>query len=226
MPEAQIARDTKKEPPAMTRRTKRRRARAQRSLPAENRAKLESEIREAYFAIASWVALRYAVEVDDVIRHLRNAGVHEMPRTRSVVQYVEDIVLAVAATQGNLQAWTDMAQVFELTLLRTCALRLPDEEAVLYVRRFVLELERETMAPETELSAQSLSWSARTSDGETFDDDPAEGDGGLRAYAGRRPLRVWLTDRLLVKLEQDAPNMRVQLDSAHLNGLPALRLAD
>ena len=41
-----------------------------RRLSAIEPEELESSIREAYFAIASWVAIRYDVEIDEVIKNL------------------------------------------------------------------------------------------------------------------------------------------------------------
>ena len=186
-----------------------------RRLSAIEPEELESSIREAYFAIASWVALRYDVEIDEVIEHLRRAGVHSAARPGAAVHYVEDIVLAVAATQGNRQARSDAAQIFDLTLVRACSLRLPEQESVMYVRRFLADLERETL---------DTSILPVRSEDAVYDDEPAEGDGGLRAYAGLRPLRVWLTDRLLAQLEREVPSMRVQL--APMGEPSSLRLAD
>ena len=176
---------------------------------------LESSIREAYFAVASWVAVRYDIEIDEVIEHIRAAGVHTATRPGAAVHYVEDIVLAVAACRGSTQAWSDVAQVFDLTLVRACILRLPEQDAVVYVRRFLSELQRETL--DRDLVPVSRENTA-------YDDEPVEGDGGLRAYAGLRPLRVWLTDRLLAQLEREVPSMRVHLEPAV--GSAPLRLAD
>ena len=177
---------------------------------------LESSIREAYFAIASWVAIRYDVEIEEVIDHLRRAGVHSAARPGAAVHYVEDIVLAVAASRGNPQAWSDAAQIFDLTLVRACSLRLPEQEAAIYVRRFLGALERETLHEAIDPVGRE--------DAE-YDDEPCPGDGGLRAYAGLRPLRVWLTDRLLAQLEREVPSMRVRL-KAHDSAEQMLRLAD
>lgn len=171
---------------------------------------LESAIRKSYFAIASWVALRYDIEVDEVIEHLRTAGVHAANRPGAAIQYVEDIVLAVAACRGNKQAWQDITQVFDLTLVRACSLRLADHDSVVYVRRFLGTLKQETLDHCAVPGAPACSDASE----EVFDDEPFEGDGGLRAYAGLRPLRVWLTDRLLAQLEQDVPGMRVRLEPA------------
>lgn len=169
---------------------------------------LESGIRKAYFAIASWVAFRYDIQVDEVVTHLRAAGVHTATRPGAAIQYVEDIVLAVAACQANNQAWHDLCQVFDLTLVRACSLRLPEHESIVYVRRFLGKLKQETI----EYCAIPGAPAIEDASDEKYDDEPLEGDGGLRAYAGLRPLRVWLTDRLLAQLEQEVPAMRVRLE--------------
>lgn len=182
---------------------------------------LESGVRKAYFAVAAWVALRYDVELDDVITHMRTAGVHSATRPGAAIQYVEDIVLAVAATQGKSQAWQDIAQVFDLTLVRACSLRLDEHESVIYVRRFLGKLQQETTE---DFAVTGTRPTIDAVDDEIFDDEPLEGDGGLRAYAGLRPLRVWLTDRLLAQLEQEVPALRVRLEPACTGA--DLRLAD
>ena len=99
-----------------------------RRLTAMGPEELESSIREAYFAIASWVALRYDVQIDDVIGHLQRAGVHNATRPAAAVQYVEDVVLAVAACQGNRQAWLDAAQIFDKLARRGCYVMLSNSD--------------------------------------------------------------------------------------------------
>lgn len=155
------------------------------SLVTRNPEELESELREAYFSSAGWVALRYEVGVEEVIDHLRRTGLHHAARPGSAIQYVEDVVLASAAIAGNSRAWHDLEQVFVQPLTRTCSAHLGEQEAMVHVRRFLNDLRVST----------------------------ASRAGGLEGYAGRQPLRVWLVDRLLGELEQSSPQVGVRLDA-------------
>ena len=186
-----LAKPKKKKRPATRRRH---------SLVVRNPEELESEIRESYFASAGWVALRYEIGVEAVIDHLRRSGLHHASRPSTATQYVEDVVLITAASRGNSRAWHDLEQVFSQPLTRTCTLHLSDQEAVIFVRRFISELRSTTLAAE----------STR--------------DQGLFTYDGLRPLRVWLVDRLLEQLEQDGPDVRIRLEPDQ--GTARLRLAD
>ena len=170
------------------------------SLVLRNPEELESESREAYFSSAGWVAMRYEVGVEEVIDHLRRSGLHHASRPGTATQYVEDVVLITAASTGHSRAWHDLEQVFSQPLTRTCTLHLSDQEAVMYVRRFISELRDTTLAAS------------------------ATRDRGLFGYDGLRPLRVWLVDRLLEQLEQDGPEVRVRLEPGQ--GSARLRLAD
>ena len=152
---------------------------------------LESEIRQAYFSAASWVAMRYSVSVEDLIDHLRTGGLHHAARPSSASQYVEDIVLSVAICQGSEQAWSDLRQVFDLTLTRTCTLSMSEQDAMVFVQKFLSDL-----ADATERAVDSDGRS------ETSIDEDAEEDAGLRDYIGLVPLRVWLTNRILATLEE------------------------
>jgi hypothetical protein len=169
------------------RKKKRPASRRRSSLVARNPEELESELREAYFSAAGWVALRYETSVEEVIDHLRRNGLHRAHRPQSSIQYVEDTVLATAALKGNARAWYDLEQVFSQPLTRTCTLHLSDQEAIIHVRRFITELNQATLAK----------------------DDRS--DRGLLDYDGQRPLRIWLVDRLLAQFEAEGPEVRIRL---------------
>ena len=156
----------------------------------------ESEMRQAYFSAASWVAIRYSVSIEDLIDHLRAGGIHFAPRPNTAIQYVEDIVLCVAICKGSKQAWNDLRQVFDLTLNRACTLTMSEQDAVVYVQKFLSEL-----AEATEHGADAT---ARTQGApeETSDPMPMQDDTGLRGYIGLLPLRVWLTNKILANLEE------------------------
>ena len=148
---------------------------------------LESEIRQAYFSAASWVAMRYSVSVEDLIEHLRRGGLHHAARPSSASQYVEDIVLSVAICQGSEQAWSDLRQVFDLTLTRACTLSMSEQDAMVFVQKFLSDL-----ADATEHHIDSSEQS----------EDAIEVDAGLHDYIGLVPLRVWLTNRILATLDE------------------------
>ncbi len=184
-----------------SRKKKRPATRRRHSLVVRNPEELESELREAYFSAAGWVALRYEVGVEEVIDHLRRSGLHHAPRPHASIQYVEDVVLATAAIKKHARAWYDLEQVFAQPLTRTCTLHLSDQEAVVYVRQFLSTLQNVTATPEQ-----------------------ASEDRGLHDYDGLRPLRGWLVDRLLGQLEAEGPEVRIRLQDDRSNA--RLRLAD
>jgi hypothetical protein len=155
----------------------------------------ESEMRQAYFSAASWVAIRYSVSIEDLIDHLRAGGIHFAPRPNTALQYVEDIVLCVAICKGSKQAWNDLRHVFDLTLNRACTLTLSEQDAVVYVQKFLSEL-----AEATEHGADATAHT--TEDEATEMSDPTQDDTGLRGYIGLLPLRVWLTNKILADLEE------------------------
>jgi hypothetical protein len=155
---------------------------------------LESEIRQAYFSAASWVAIRYSVSIDDLIEHLRAGGLHHASRPTTASQYVEDIVLCVAICNGNRQAWNDLRQVFDLTLNRACMLTMSEQDSVVFVQRFLSEL-----AEDTERDA---ALAARTEQDGSPSEQSTDEDAGLQHYIGLVPLRVWLTNKILATLEE------------------------
>ena len=160
---------------------------------------LESEIRQAYFSAASWVAIRYSVSVEDLIEHLRAGGLHYASRPMTASQYVEDIVLCVAICLGREQAWNDLRQVFDLTLTRACTLTMSEQDSVVFVQKFLSDLAKDT---EQHGDSQRRRRSARvgTTNG-TGSDQTTEEDAGLRDYIGLVPLRIWLTNKILARLE-------------------------
>ena len=157
---------------------------------------LESEIRQAYFSAASWVAIRYSVSVEDLIDHLRAGGLHHAARPMSASQYVEDIVLCVAICNGSKQAWSDLRQVFDLTLSRACTLTMSEQDSMVFVQKFLSDL-----AEDTERACESARETRDDlTDGATHEAHACE-DAGLRDYIGLVPLRVWLTNKILATLE-------------------------
>lgn len=158
---------------------------------------LESEIRQAYFSSASWVAIRYSVSVEDLIDHLRAGGLHHAARPMTASQYVEDIVLCVAICNGCKQAWNDLRQVFDLTLSRACTLTMSEQDSIVFVQKFLSEL-----AEDTERACEHERAARETRADDATHEAHASEDAGLRDYIGLVPLRVWLTNKILATLEE------------------------
>jgi len=154
---------------------------------------LESELRQAYFSSASWVAIRYSVSIEDLIEHLRAGGIHYASRPTMAIQYVEDIVMSVAICKGSKQAWNDLRQVFDLTLNRACTLTMSEQDSVVFVQKFLSRL-----AEETEQAGEP---SGSSGPDDASAPNPSKAT-GLRGYIGLLPLRVWLTNRILATLEE------------------------
>ena len=182
---------------------------------------LESEIRQAYFSAASWVAIRYSVSVEDLIDHLRAGGLHHAPRPMSATQYVEDIVLCVAICNGSKQAWNDLRQVFDLTLSRACTLTMSEQDSMVFVQKFLSDL-----AEDTERACESARETRDDlTDGATHEAHACE-DAGLRDYIGLVPLRVWLTNKILATLEEMPLPESIPATDNGRTARPSLQLVD
>ena len=183
---------------------------------------LESEIRQAYFSAASWVAIRYSVSVEDLIDHLRAGGLHHAARPMTASQFVEDIVLCVAICNGCKQAWNDLRQVFDLTLSRACTLTMSEQNSIVFVQKFLSELAEDTeRACDHERAARET-----RADGATHEANSNNEDAGLRDYIGLVPLRVWLTNKILATLEDmPLPESITATDNGRA-ARPSLQLVD
>ncbi|MBL9120291.1 MAG: hypothetical protein JNL80_10305 [Phycisphaerae bacterium] len=156
---------------------------------------LEDRIRREFFARASSNATRYGVTPDDVLSHLRGAHLTLTPGPARVLAFMDDIVLAVACVRNHPRAWHDAWGKHESAMIRACHARLDHASAVVFTRRFWVDMH------------------FISTHGEPVEADP-KGDGDepastmlapwpLRFYVGVRPLRVWLSDRLLARLEHE-----------------------
>ena len=67
----------------------------------------------------------------------------------TVLDLVEDTVLATAALKGNARAWHDLEQVFSQPLTRTCTLHLSDQGAPGLPRGFLSAVSPRSSCPET-----------------------------------------------------------------------------
>src|SRR5688500_17092199 len=91
-----------------------------RSVHQHKRGTAVSQLRRAYFASGAEHAGRYGVEFARVVAHVwhaRRAG-RRTPLRR--IRYIDDLVQAIACIDDSPQAWTDLAQRYERTLVRRC----------------------------------------------------------------------------------------------------------
>lgn len=167
-----------------------------------------------FFAESGSVALRYGVTPEQILLHLDSAGAVSQSTAVRQLHWVEDLAVAAACSDGHPRAWLDAFQHFQSVLLRAARIRLSEAESEVFVQRFWTDLEEET-------SKRRLDRSQRRSD------RPA-----LQDYMGTRPLRTWLIDRVLGRLETESaagtwvPHRRAQTSSTPLDCRGPLRLAD
>lgn len=157
-------------------------------------------VRREFFARASLPAERYGVTPDDVLSHLEHAHLGDAAGAARVLANLEDVAIAVASVRGHPRAWSDLWERHESPLIRACHTRLDDADAIIFTRRFWVSLFTATVTNRELLGRAERAPSARL----THDQLPAGGQPEIvpmTAYVGVRPLRVWLTDRLLGLLE-------------------------
>ena len=146
---------------------------------------LSESVRRAFFANGGELATRYGITLEHVLAHIEAA--EEFAKERSdasrelhlsrIPHMLEDLVIATACCHGVTLAWKECQNMNAHLLTRACELRLDEIDAILFVRRFWEELE-------------ARSRGTLTSAGPRIQD-----------YLGTRPLRTWLADRLLGRLE-------------------------
>lgn len=129
-------------------------------------------LRCAYFAQAGELAARYRVRFERVLQHLWNARRINPRLLLRFVLHVDDLVHAIACVDNVGLAWADLSERYELTLIRRCRHGHDEIEATLLVRRLLADLRRRNQA-QCSIHAPALC-----------------------CYAGTRPLRNWLSDRL------------------------------
>ena len=172
---------------------------------------LVDRIRREWFARAAGVATRYGVLLDEALAHLDHANLAETPGPARALSFLEDLVCAVACVRGHPGAWQDLWERHESILLRASRLRLGDVDAVLATRRFWRELHAVTTLP--------------ASDREGLPDRD-ELPPSLAEYVGVRPLRVWLSDRLLEQVDRQVLAARFERPLRRAGGRTAGRFGD
>jgi hypothetical protein len=140
----------------------------------------ESELRRAYFAQASEIAMRYGVRFERLLDHLDELrGVHSQ-HSIPVVRYLDDLIHAVACVDGVDLAWRDLADRHERALIRACRHWLEATDAIVFVRRLLAGLRRDR-----DLEVQKL-----------------------RSFDGSCSLRRWLGDRIVGGLNRSGSGLR------------------
>jgi hypothetical protein len=159
---------------------------------------VETLVRRACFATASDALAAFRVHPDEIIAHLSMAGLAVASRPERAAQHLEGVAHAVACVRGDAAAWTDLSNHHGWCLERASMDRFGIEGA-LAARRFWIDCRRGTLgAP----------------------DDRVRDDGWplprLQWYAGLRPLRHWLADRLFGGIEARwESSQRERLDTLH-----------
>lgn len=146
--------------------------------PSAVPAILEASIRRQFFCCAE-PAARFRVSVDELVAHLRMAGISQAPRPSRVLAHLPDVILAVACVRGDAAAWTHLLNSHAWCLDRACAEQLGASVGLAFARRFWADLRETTMR------------------GHSGPCDAARPRTRLQSYLGLRPLRLWLADRML-----------------------------
>lgn len=132
-----------------------------------------SRLRTAFFAHAGELAHRYHITFERLIAHLWRARHAHRRLTLRSVTHVDDLVHAIACIDEVGMAWSDLGERYERALIRRCRGGQDEIEATILVRRLFSQLRCRTQ-----------------------NDSIAPLLPSLRGYAGTRPLRNWLADRL------------------------------
>jgi hypothetical protein len=151
--------------------------------PVPLEPEVEDLVRRACFAHAADALADFRVRPDEVVAHLTTAGLAVASRSDRVLQHLDGVAHAIACVRGDAFAWTELANRHGWCLERASMDRF-GVEGGLAARRFWIEVRRGTLgAPE----------------------DRVRDDGWplprLQWYAGLRPLRHWLADRLFGGIE-------------------------
>jgi hypothetical protein len=134
-----------------------------------------TRLRRSFFALGAVPPARYGVEFDHVIEHLWRARCrHGRLPLRGIV-YLEDLIHAIGCLGGRSRAWSDLRELHERPLIRQCLSRIEEADAIVFVRRFLSQLQQRCSA------AAGVTG-----------DRPNE----LDEFIGDRPLRSWLGELL------------------------------
>jgi len=131
-----------------------------------------ARLRLAFFAQAGEVANRYHVRFERVLEHLWQSRRTNRRLLLRSVGCVDDLVHAIACVDEVGLAWADLSERYERALIRRCRCSQDEIEATIFVRQLFADLRKRNR------------------------EDCVAHHPSLRCYAGTRPLRSWLADRL------------------------------
>lgn len=140
-----------------------------------NRSNTITRLRRCYFSLGGETAMRYGIGFEHLIEHLWNARrirgqIRGHIRLRCIV-HIEDLIHCVACREGISVAWGDLREQHERFLIRQCANRIEESDAIVFVRRYLKELQQGVQ-------------------------DPKRSGCVLSEFIGDRPLRLWLGERI------------------------------
>ncbi len=156
---------------------------------------LENQIRRCCFGVAAKPMHDFSVTPNEILEHLAHAGLAVASRQERVLENIEGIVHAVACIRGDSRGWVELVNQHGWCLERAAM---------------------ETFSVDGALSAHRF-WS-ELREGTNGKCDACRKDGWplprLQWYAGLRPLRHWLADRLFGGLEAISESKtRARLDT-------------
>ena len=156
---------------------------------------LENQIRRCCFGVACKPMREFGVTPNEIIEHLAHAGLAVASRPERVLENLEGIVHAVACIRGDSRGWVALVNQHGWCLERA-AMETFKVDGALAAHRFWSELQ---------IGTQGTSGDCRK------DGWPLP---RLQWYAGLRPLRHWLADRLFGGLEAISESQtRARLDT-------------
>ncbi len=156
---------------------------------------LKDQIRQCCFGDAATYLAEFNVTPNQIIEHLARAGLAVASRPERVLEHLHGVVHAVACIRGDSRGWVQLINDHGWCLERT-AMETFSIDGALAAHRFWRELRIGTNGGH---------------DGCRQDGWPLP---RLQWYAGLRPLRHWLADRLFGGLEAtNQSKTRARLDT-------------
>ncbi|MCZ6834806.1 MAG: hypothetical protein O7G85_03440 [Planctomycetota bacterium] len=126
-------------------------------------------MRRGFFACNIESKSFYQIDFDDIVEHLWRARCRHGRLPLKHILFVEDLTHVTGCLAGDHQAWADLHERYERPLIRQCLSRIEESEAIVFVRRYLRQLQQ-----------RSLAGTSRE----------------LDEYIGDRPLRVWLGEMI------------------------------
>lgn len=146
---------------------------------------------------------RMAIPFADVLDHVEDAFDPDSLPTEElrlaaigrIAENLEDVMLAIACTNGGAGAWSQLENDIVPLLARMCELRVDETDALLHASRFLRAVRDRTRSRHEAMETGIVIGLGI--------DDPADDDGTpcLQDYAGLHPLRSYLGGPLFAMLQ-------------------------